>query len=110
MAHLRQCRICKGHILNREMHEECEIASLQDLLSRIQGHLKNKPKKPLPDKLMKEVLLGRFSTLEEVKKSRFEKNDRQSQKKLWELARTEAAQNLIRKWEEDNPDPDPVHY
>ncbi len=73
MAKINQCRICQGNVVNADIHLECLVAELEDLLSEVrnciiiqttQNHL---PCCGLPLELQKRIVSGSFKTLGQFK-------------------------------------------
>lgn len=109
MAYVNDCTYCGQMIANAAWHTECRLEHLEDLVARIQEHLKH-ASQPLPDDLQKEINAEQVTTKEEFKKRRKNKENRKQKKELWKMARQNHLQRCADEFEKKHPDPDPILY
>lgn len=111
MAHVTQCPVC-GNYTTEGIHQECEVATLSDLLRRMQEVFRQSPKMRhlLPKELRDEIEGGKFISLKEHE----EEQDRQAQKALektlHDAARQQAMQKAGEEFDRVHKDPDPITF
>jgi len=96
MSQLMNCTICGQSVMNMR-HCGCEAAVHEDLLSKVQKHLKKSPKKPLPEELVALILHGQYQSLQEFEEIQRRENDLEREKTLRQLGRDQIMLNFMGK-------------
>ncbi|TSC84428.1 MAG: hypothetical protein G01um101417_234 [Parcubacteria group bacterium Gr01-1014_17] len=110
MAHISECIYCGQAIINAEWHPECRLAHFEDLIARIQIHLRGSPVQPLPSDLQEEIRTEPARTFAVFEKMRQQREDKTYRKERWKSAREEHLRKCADQWENKHPDPNPIVY
>ena len=110
MAYISSCIYCKRNNVNTPWCSECRTAFCEGILGRIHKLLKQKKVKGLSRDLVRIILTENFDNLENLECRRREATTRATKKQLHDLARLQVSQELLNKWDRENPDPDPLTF
>jgi hypothetical protein len=104
MAKLNQCRVCSRTVVNSYIHPECRVAELEDLLFRIQKHLKSHPEQHLSKKLTGEVMKACPVPISEFHKQEAKKVREACARELLGLQRLAVANHALERFDKKHPD------